>query len=142
MMTEELSKDPYLEKIEHQPNSALESETSDSKEKIVPIDSTTSREMFYDFWKKVAPLTGNVDGYFAEIKKNLHFKISKVLSPNAMAGTYEKILKKRIANPRLAKKNWNEEEFLFLTSLITYYCVLNDLDCGALVNFFSRRGII
>lgn len=91
------------------------------------------RAIFYDFLKKAGMCNSNVESYFSEVKKNINFKISKVLSPSAMITSYEKLLQKSLANPRQAKKNWNEEEFLFLASIITYYCLIHDLDCGALV---------
>lgn len=99
----------------------------------VSTQAARSRAIFYDFLKKAGLRAPSAESYFNEIKKNLNFKVSRVLNPSALMTTYEKLLQKALSNPRHSKKNWNEEEFLFLASIITYYCLIYDFDCGALV---------
>ena len=119
-------------------NRSSPSEIECLKENI-STQAARSRSIFYDFLKKAGLTTSSAETYFNEIKKNLNFKIARVLSPSVLMTTYEKILQKSLSNPRHSKKNWNEEEFLFLTSIITYYCIIYDLDCGALVSSFNSK---
>lgn len=99
----------------------------------ISTQAARSRSIFYDFLKKAGLKASYAEAFFNEIKKNLNFKVARVLNPSALMTSYEKMLQKSLTNPRYSKKNWNEEEFLFLASIITYYSLIYDLDCGALV---------
>ena len=119
----------------------LDSELSEytmSTDQKMPEDSTGSvgkmREKFYEFVAAAKKL--NVDAHFNQLKKNLNFKMTRVLAPDELVSYFERIYTKVQANPRQARKNWNEEETFLLVSLVAYYCLMKDEDYNCLVEFF------
>jgi hypothetical protein len=69
-----------------------------------------------------------------KILDELSMKELSILSAEALASRFEKLVKKSIINPRYGKKNWTEEETEFLVSVVAYYTHIWSLDYQSLVN--------
>lgn len=118
----------------------IDSPNNDEQEESSPEIGYFAAEtcpIFSAFLQKAKRKAAFAEEYFNEIKKHIiGFKDAQVLTLSALIASYEIIVQKSLDS----KKNWNEGELLYLTSIITYYCLIYDLDCGELVTLrpFTR----
>mgnify|MGYP000930932359 FL=1 len=91
------------------------------------------REKYTEFINSIKKLHVNVDNFFNQLKKNLSFKMTRILTADELVTYFERILTKMVANPRQARKNWSEEETYLFVSLVAYYSLVRDEDYNNLV---------
>lgn len=94
------------------------------------------RKRFYDFHRAIEGYSSSVNHFAGELKKQLTMKISKVLDHQALADHFERQLYRLARNPKQTRKNWSEEETIFLISLVAYYSYYQDLDYNNLVRSY------
>lgn len=109
----------------------MDEKRSDSADSDHYKQNKVVKERFYEFYKQAQRTDANY--YFNGIRKNLLTKMEKILSPDELCETFEKLYQKASANLKNAKKVWTDEENVFLVSLITYYTQINDEDFNSIV---------
>lgn len=108
----------------------------------VASGNNRSHERFFEFVELVKRLYIDIDAYFNQIKKNLNFKCSKIMSPEELVVYYEKLAAKYQLTSKHMRKNWNEDETHLLVSLVCYYTLIKDEDYNNLVtiSFLQTTG--
>lgn len=110
-----------------------ETDIKSTSEREFTLMATETRKNFYAFHKLAESVAGYVESVFPELKKNLSFKMPKILDHQSLADYFERQLFKLAKNHKQVRKNWSEEETTLLISIIVYYSLLQSEECGSLV---------
>lgn len=86
------------------------------------------RKKFYNFHRELEGYSSTVNQFASDLRKQLTIKVKKLLDHHALANHFEQQLYKLAKNPRQTRKNWSEEETIFLISVVAYYSYLNNAD--------------
>lgn len=115
-----------------------ENGADDGKNSLMKEDFTKYaleyRKKFYDFHRAIEKYASTVNNFAAELKKQLTIKVQKILDHPSLADNFERQLYKLARNPKQTRKNWSEEETIFLISLVAYYSYYKNSDYSCFVS--------
>lgn len=123
---------------ENEPLNGTESDGKSSTKKEFSIIAAELRKSFYTFHQAIEKVTPYAEKVFNELKKNLSFKMPKILDYKALSEYFERQLFKLAKNPKQVRKNWSEEETCLLISIIAYYSLLHGEDYNSLVILIAK----
>lgn len=97
-----------------------------------------AKERFYAFHQGL-PNHTEIEPLFNEMKKNITFKVDEFLTNKQLLDMFEKVIVKQHSASKMSRKNWSEEQTLFLISLMAYYCHISHEDYTSMVTLPSEK---
>lgn len=98
------------------------------------------RQKFKDFYALISSLPNietGVKQQYDRLQDDINFKKQRVLLPETLSDYFEKLCQKVQSNANASKKNWNEDETIFLVSVMSYWTYVKNKDHKKMVKEFS-----